>query len=155
MNQMPSMYSPEAVLSSVQQMAEQSSDPMKRMLAQMCLSKMQEAKPGAAERPNVTHGANVKMVQDIQQLIQMNRKLMESIKEYQMQQEQLAAHNQVIASALGACFCWGFDAECPHCQGNGIAGTQAVNTQLFEQLVFPFFQRLAALPEGKTDEEHT
>jgi hypothetical protein len=153
MNQSPSMYSPEAMLSSVQQMAEQSTDPMKRMLAQMALSKMQDSKSSTSERPGAASGNSPKMVRDIQQLIQMNRDLMQSVRTHQTQQQQLAEHNQIIASALGACFCWGFDAECPHCQGKGIAGTQTVNTQLFERLVLPFFQRLVALPESKTDGE--
>lgn len=150
MSQMPPTYSPESVMSSIQQMAEQSTDPMKRMLAQMALSKMQESKSSVRERPVAQD--TQKMRQDIQQLIQMNRGLMEDVKALQNLKNQVVERNQVMASSLGACTCWGFDPTCGHCNGNGIPGTQEVNTEYFQQLILPFFQKIIDFPAVKEDD---
>lgn len=152
MNQIPIMQSQEAILSNIQQMAEQSSDPMKRMLAQMALTRMQENKTPAPERPvqNMSTRSS-KMLRDIQLLIQMNQDLIGKLKQYQLEQQRLDERNQVVAAALGACNCWGLEADCPHCQGQGIAGTQEVNTTYFQDLVLPFFQKLNAFNAHAAD----
>lgn len=56
----------------------------------------------------------------------------------------LAARNARVASALGACRCWGRSAACPRCGGRGRPGALPVAPDAFVELVVPL---LEAQPE--------
>jgi len=146
-------YNPEQIMSTVQQMAEQSTDPMKRMLAQMALSKMQESSQSQSVRPGQARSENPKMVQDIQQLIKMNRELLATFRALETQLTQLKDRNGFVAASLGACQCWGFDKSCPTCSGQGIPGNMEVNTDHFKQLILPFFQKIVQTPDETPGQE--
>jgi len=62
--------------------------------------------------------------------------------------EQLMDRNSSLASALGACDCWGDAPDCPICGGEGHPGWAALNRELFAAYVGP---ALAAM----TDHEAT
>lgn len=50
----------------------------------------------------------------------------------------LAAHNEMLACALGACpQCWGNDPECDACEGHGRPGWFAPDTACFNHFVMP------------------
>ena len=59
--------------------------------------------------------------------------------------EQLRERNDLLASALGACYlCWGADPGCPICRGGGSPGFERPDALLFHQLVGPAQSRLRA-----------
>ncbi|PSB14143.1 hypothetical protein C7B76_17280 [filamentous cyanobacterium CCP2] len=56
--------------------------------------------------------------------------------------EDLRARNDMLAAALGACYlCWGEDAQCPECGGQGGAGFFTLDRSLFGQFVVPAVHR--------------
>jgi hypothetical protein len=54
--------------------------------------------------------------------------------------------NIVLAAALGACECWGLEADCDLCQGQGSSGWTQPDPELFEEFVRPAIERLHATP---------
>jgi hypothetical protein len=67
----------------------------------------------------------------------------------------LAEHNAWLATALGACGCWGSDPDCPACRGRGGPGTAPVDREAFAAVVAPLaalqpqlFAGLPAAPHG-------
>jgi len=70
--------------------------------------------------------------------------------------------NIVLAAALGACECWGLEADCDLCQGQGSAGWTQPDPELFEEFVRPATERLTATPPRRrkrhdrpgTDDDH-
>lgn len=62
--------------------------------------------------------------------------------------------NILLAAALGACECWGLQADCRLCQGLGSAGWIQPEADLFNEFVRPAIARLpgiytgAHMPEG-------
>jgi len=68
-------------------------------------------------------------------------------------EQRLVDQNQVLASALGACPCWGKRVECGTCSGAGGPGWKVPNPQLFFEYVQPAARRnsngkYAAAAEG-------
>jgi hypothetical protein len=56
--------------------------------------------------------------------------------------EDLRARNDALAAAVGAChLCWGEDATCPECGGQGQPGHYAIDHRLFHQLIVPAVHR--------------
>jgi hypothetical protein len=51
--------------------------------------------------------------------------------------EELAERNVALASALGACDCWGESADCPICDGDGAPGWLPPDVELFATYVRP------------------
>jgi hypothetical protein len=51
--------------------------------------------------------------------------------------------NILLAAALGACECWGMQADCCLCQGQGSAGWTQPESDLFDEFVRPAIARLA------------
>jgi hypothetical protein len=51
--------------------------------------------------------------------------------------EQLMDRNSSLASALGACDCWGDAPDCPICSGEGHPGWAALDRELFAAYVGP------------------
>jgi hypothetical protein len=49
----------------------------------------------------------------------------------------LGDRDQLLAAALGACQCWGHDAECRSCDGAGVTGWRMPDKELFVQYVGP------------------
>lgn len=61
--------------------------------------------------------------------------------------EELRSRNDMLASALGACYlCWGDDLQCEVCNGEGVPGSSAPDKQLFSQFVGPAARRLRNPP---------
>jgi hypothetical protein len=60
----------------------------------------------------------------------------------------------LLTAALGACDCWGLDADCPSCDGAGESGWREPDWQLFEVFVAPALARRTALRK-ETDETAT
>ena len=56
--------------------------------------------------------------------------------------------NILLAAALGACECWGLQADCGLCQGRGSAGWIQPEPELFDEFVRP---AIARLPGIRTD----
>jgi len=54
--------------------------------------------------------------------------------------------NILLAAALGACECWGLEANCGLCQGQGSAGWTQPDPELFEEFVKPAIARLPGVP---------
>lgn len=57
--------------------------------------------------------------------------------------ERLSDHNLILATALGACECWGVDRGCPHCGGDGVSGWTTPDRSLFAEYVTPAIIRIA------------
>lgn len=57
----------------------------------------------------------------------------------------LNARNAFLAHALGACDCWGADARCDRCHGDGVPGWSEPSPAAFDALVVPLVQRRQAL----------
>jgi hypothetical protein len=55
--------------------------------------------------------------------------------------EELADRNVALASALGACDCWGESADCPTCDGDGSPGWLPPDPPLFATYVRPVVHR--------------
>lgn len=53
----------------------------------------------------------------------------------------LARRNRVLAEAFGACRCWGSDAQCPHCGGDGVPGWEPPRSDWLFDLILPLFER--------------
>jgi hypothetical protein len=61
--------------------------------------------------------------------------------------ERVRERTSVVADALGACSqCWGEDAACQYCNGNGCIGAYLINTSLFESVVGPALEQLRQRP---------
>lgn len=58
-----------------------------------------------------------------------------------------ARRNAFLAAALGACECWGEDAECRQCGGQGRAGFYEPDPAAFEAIVAPLFEDRRELME--------
>ncbi len=53
-----------------------------------------------------------------------------------------AARNNALASALGACDCWGELAACEICRGAGASGWRRPNQAAFDALVRPLLRKM-------------
>jgi hypothetical protein len=51
--------------------------------------------------------------------------------------------NLLLAAALGACECWGLQADCESCRGYGSSGWTQPHPELFEEFVQPAIARLS------------
>ena len=58
--------------------------------------------------------------------------------------EALVDHNVLLAGALGACDCWGQDADCRICSGQGSSGWVEPNTALYDEYVAPAVRQVQA-----------
>lgn len=56
--------------------------------------------------------------------------------------------NMLLATALGACECWGLQAECPVCAGEGRSGWLLPDHELFEELIRPAVVRMTGGTPG-------
>jgi hypothetical protein len=56
--------------------------------------------------------------------------------------EALRARNDELAAAVGACYCWGDDIDCPDCGGTGKPGSAPPEQALFEQYIRPACRRM-------------
>jgi hypothetical protein len=62
--------------------------------------------------------------------------------------------NILLAAALGACECWGLQADCGLCQGQGAAGWFQPEADLFDEFIRPAIARMPGfygdphVPEG-------
>jgi len=65
----------------------------------------------------------------------------------------LVDRNMLLAAAVGACDCWGYEPNCPMCQGAGSAGWARPDDELFTHFVEPAVQRMAAEPGEETENE--
>jgi hypothetical protein len=57
--------------------------------------------------------------------------------------ESLADSNVLLASALGACDCWGLQSNCVVCKGVGSSGWTQPDAELFQLFVGPAVERLS------------
>jgi hypothetical protein len=57
--------------------------------------------------------------------------------------ESLADSNVLLASALGACDCWGLQADCAVCGGEGSSGWTQPDLALFQEYVGPAVEKLS------------
>jgi len=68
-------------------------------------------------------------------------------------QEALVDRNLLLATALGACECWGEDAGCPSCGGEGSAGWLPPDPELYGEYVAPAVRRTSS-DGAPTDQPH-
>jgi hypothetical protein len=57
--------------------------------------------------------------------------------------EALVDRNSALAAAVGACDCWGEDAECPLCEGYGSPAWVRPDPQLFAEYAYPAVRSLS------------
>ncbi len=55
----------------------------------------------------------------------------------------LVDRNMILAAAVGACDCWGFEPGCPECGGAGAAGWLKPDAGLYDEFVEPAVRRMA------------
>jgi hypothetical protein len=67
--------------------------------------------------------------------------------------EELVERNIALASALGACDCWGENTDCPICDGEGRAGWLPPDPHLFATYVQPVARNMAQ-PETHRPNTH-
>ena len=65
--------------------------------------------------------------------------------------ERLADSNTLLASALGACDCWGARADCAVCKGAGSSGWTHPDVELFQEFVGPAVEKLSASADSGAD----
>lgn len=53
----------------------------------------------------------------------------------------LATRNRVLAEAFGACRCWGTDARCRRCGGDGVPGWEPPRNDWLVELLWPLLER--------------
>jgi hypothetical protein len=79
--------------------------------------------------------------------------VLETARRLKRESDGLAAHNEMLAHALGACpHCWGNLDDCEACAGEGVPGTYPPDKAAFDHYVMPAVRqfmtgRLAAAPE--------
>lgn len=91
-------------------------------------------------------------------------RMQQQIEEMQWQLEEMETQNDTLAAALGACYlCWGQDAHCPVCRGNGKPGSTPPDLSLFRHWILPAIRaaqtaaqqrltRKASSTQSKTEE---
>ncbi|MDQ1718679.1 MAG: hypothetical protein QOG79_5316 [Mycobacterium sp.] len=57
----------------------------------------------------------------------------------------LVDRNMILAAAVGACDCWGFESGCAECGGLGVAGWIKPDAGLYGELVEPAIKRMAEM----------
>lgn len=57
--------------------------------------------------------------------------------------QSLVERNSILATAVGACDCWGFEPSCPVCEGAGAAGWMTPDADLYSRIVEPAVRRMA------------
>jgi hypothetical protein len=62
----------------------------------------------------------------------------------------LVDRNMILAAAVGACDCWGYESGCPLCAGAGSAGWTLPDAGLFGEFIAPAVQRMADQSGEKT-----
>lgn len=122
------------------------SDPYWQMVQQM-LQQPQSATTGT-ETDNLSDRAG-DCQENLTEARRYIRRLKKRIAWLEKERAQLEATEAEMARALGACVqCWGEDPYCPDCQGQGSAGSQIPNAELFERLVLPALRRLKRSSDG-------
>jgi hypothetical protein len=59
----------------------------------------------------------------------------------------LRARNDLLAEALGAChLCWGEDADCSYCAGDGCIGSFQIDTKVFRKVIGPAVKQVMQRP---------
>jgi hypothetical protein len=77
---------------------------------------------------------------DDERIEQRRRLARKRLRRIRQMLELMTARNALVASALGACTCWGADAGCAECQGEGAPGCYGPEPRAFETLVVPLFR---------------
>jgi hypothetical protein len=70
-------------------------------------------------------------------------------------EHELEARNRVLATALGACDCWGEEIDCPVCDGEGAPGWLLPEPRLFAAYVRPGLRALDQTEAVPADETST
>ena len=66
--------------------------------------------------------------------------------------EALVDRNMILAAAVGACDCWGYEPACPVCSGAGSAGWTRPDAELFSEFVEPAVRRMTGKLADETQE---
>ena len=128
---------------SMEGLLEQIKDPQTKMLAQLLVKQKNQSESYPAEQGNAPGHTTAQIRQeDMRKLIKMNRELIAALKSLTKEHEQLKKLNKTVAEAMGACECWGQDAGCAICNGNGKPGHLPINEASFTKFVQPFFEML-------------
>jgi hypothetical protein len=67
--------------------------------------------------------------------------------------EALVDRNVLLASAVGACECWGDDIDCRTCAGAGSAGWMDPDAELFGELIAPALERMSQRANGHCEQK--
>lgn len=85
----------------------------------------------------------------LKKLLYINGKLTKKVKALRLQQKKILKYlnffidvNTVFSSAVGACECWGEDANCEQCHGKGNPGYFQVDENAFQQYVLPCMEQV-------------
>lgn len=71
------------------------------------------------------------------------------IRRIRTENKMLRERSDVLAEALGACYCWGELDNCKACHGQGTPGATAPEQDAFMELVMPVLKRLELVQDSK------
>ena len=90
-------------------------------------------------------------------LLEQVKLLKEQVKQVNVEKTQMSGSlnylwklNNSLSEALGSCAnCWGEDAECTNCQGQGSPGWRQINKRFFNRFVLPGLEKLYGLSKER------
>lgn len=97
--------------------------------------------------PTVIEGEAEEVSEPAPDLQQRSRDLARLARKMFAELRVLRTRNDNLAAALGAChLCWGEDANCPHCGGDGGVGAFVIDAKLFDEIVGPALEQIRQRP---------
>ncbi|MBK7854435.1 MAG: hypothetical protein IPJ79_05570 [Bacteroidetes bacterium] len=122
---------------------------MKNVLQMMIEQQKQKAK-NASRFPAIT---KEKAINDVKQCLEKIKGLREDVIQLNGRLHEMLDLQATIASALGACNCYGLNPFCDNCYGSGKPGTKPLNEEAFNTFVYPLIQKLSEnIPEDPLKE---
>jgi len=78
--------------------------------------------------------------EEMAKTVQELRARLDEVDQIYEELEELRERDEMISAALGACYCWGRNRQCPDCNGRGRPGTFLPDDRLFAKFVLPAVQ---------------
>ena len=118
------------------------SNPALRNLFRMMLQNQKE------EQEAPRHITLSKAVEDVKQLLDINKAMRISLNELKNENEKMVERYRTLTRALGACECLGENVICPLCHGKGVPGSMLIDETAFNRYVYPLLQKITHTVEG-------
>jgi hypothetical protein len=128
-------------------------DPLiRQMIEQKMSSNRQQSKQAEAGKETIRR-LRIQNKKLLEQVKIMKDQVKQSIEEKQQMSGSLNylwKLNNALSEALGSCrHCWGEDAECDNCHGNGSPGWRQINKRFFNRYVLPGLEKLYGLSKDQ------